>query len=51
MPSDSDIKITRLAAETLSIIGVQLIDHIIVRDTDFVSMAQSEKYGYIFVPC
>lgn len=51
VPSDSDIKITRLAAETLSKIGVQLIDHIIVCDTDFVSMAQSEKYGYIFVPC
>lgn len=50
VPSDSDEAITKQAAETLSKIGVQLIDHIVVGDTDFVSMAQSEQYGYIFVP-
>lgn len=50
VPSESDEEITKQAAETLSKIGVQLIDHIIVGDTDFVSMAQSEQYGYIFVP-
>lgn len=50
LPSDSDVLLTKQAAETLSNIGVQLIDHIVVADTDFVSMAQSEKYGYIFVP-
>jgi len=38
------------AADTLSKLGVQLIDHVIVADADFVSMAQSEQYGYIFVP-
>ena len=48
LPSDSDAQLTKQAAATLSGIGVQLIDHIIVADTDFVSMAQSEKYGYIF---
>lgn len=50
VPSESDVAVTKDAAETLSKIGVQLIDHIIVGDTDFVSMAQSEQYGYIFVP-
>lgn len=50
MPSDSDIAITEQLAELLCTLGVQLIDHIIVGDTDFVSMAQSEKYGYIFMP-
>lgn len=50
LPSDSDVLLTKQAAETLSNIGVQLIDHIIVCDTDFVSMAQSEQYGYIFLP-
>ncbi len=48
LPSENDEAITRHVAETLSKIGVQLIDHIVVGDTDFVSMSQSEKYGYIF---
>lgn len=50
LPSESDILLTKQAAQTLSAIGVQLIDHVIVADTDFVSMAQSEKYGAIFAP-
>lgn len=50
IPSDSDVTVTKNASETLSKIGVQLIDHIVVSDTDFVSMAQSEQYGHIFVP-
>lgn len=49
VPSVNDVQLTEQAAQTLSKIGVQLIDHIIVGDTDFVSMAQSEQYGYIFV--
>lgn len=50
LPSDCDVALTKQAAQTLSGIGVQLIDHVIVADTDFVSMAQSEQYGYIFAP-
>lgn len=50
VPSDSDLHITEAAASLLHKIGVQLIDHIIVGDCDFVSMAQSSKYGNIFVP-
>lgn len=48
LPSDSDEQITKQAADTLSKIGIQLIDHIIVGDSDFVSMSQSEKYGELF---
>ena len=51
LPSDNDVSLTKQAAQTLSGIGVQLIDHIIVADTDFVSLAQSEEYGEIFAPC
>jgi DNA repair protein RadC len=50
LPSDSDVSLTKKASQMLADIGIQLIDHIIVADADFVSMAQSEKYGYIFVP-
>lgn len=50
LPSGSDEEFTKLAAMALCNIGVQLIDHIIIADADFVSMAQSEQYGYIFVP-
>ncbi len=50
LPSESDTQITKQAVATLSNIGIQLIDHVIVADTDFVSMAQSEQYGHIFAP-
>ena len=50
LPSENDVSLTKEAAQTLSKIGVQLIDHIIVDDTDFISIAQSEQYGYIFMP-
>ncbi|MBR6502518.1 MAG: hypothetical protein IKT42_03675 [Clostridia bacterium] len=49
LPSESDVSLTKQAAMALSGVGVQLIDHIIIADTDFVSMAQSEQYGYIFI--
>ena len=48
LPSQSDCDITISAADLLAKIGVQLIDHIIISDTDFVSMAQSEQYAHIF---
>lgn len=51
VPSDSDRRVTESAAKLLSEIGVQLIDHVIVGDCDFVSMAQSSEYGSIFLPC
>lgn len=47
-PSENDRYVTETVADFLSKIGVKLVDHVIIGDTDFVSMSQSEKYGYIF---
>lgn len=41
LPSDEDIETTKLLKEALGTIGVQLVDHIIVADGDYVSMADS----------
>ncbi len=38
LPSEADISSTRLLKQALGVIGVELIDHIIVCDDDFVSM-------------
>lgn len=48
LPSSQDIAITKTVAEALSHINVRLIDHIIIAEDDYVSMAQTEKYKYIF---
>lgn len=39
--SEDDVTATRIAAEALRALNVQLIDHIIVADNDFVSMSLS----------
>ena len=41
LPSREDFVATSQAAEALAAIGVQLVDHIIVADSDFVSMAEN----------
>ena len=41
LPSADDEAATRQVQEALSTIGVELVDHIIVADQDFVSMADS----------
>ena len=41
VPSSSDEAATRQVAEALRTIGVRLVDHIVVADRDFVSMADS----------
>lgn len=48
MPSAADIETTKQIAETLKNIDVRLLDHIILCDDDYVSLAQSAKYRYIF---
>ena len=44
LPSDEDICTTKRIAMALSAVEVQLVDHIVVADGDFVSMAQSGMY-------
>ncbi len=48
LPSPSDISTTERIASALAHINVELWDHIIVGDDDCVSMAQSQKFQYIF---
>lgn len=48
LPSHNDCVLTEMIAETLCKINIPLIDHIILSDNDFVSMAQSREYSHIF---
>lgn len=48
LPSAQDITITKMVADALHTISVSLVDHIIIVDNDYVSMAQSSKYEHIF---
>ncbi len=41
LPSGNDIKVTRKLKEALELMNIQLCDHIIVADEDFVSLADS----------
>ena len=44
LPSGEDVQTTRRVAAALSAVEVQLADHIVVADDDFVSLAQSGYY-------
>lgn len=44
LPSEEDVCTTRRVGMALSAVEIQLVDHIVVADDDFVSMAQSGLY-------
>ena len=48
VPSAADISVTQMIAEAVSHIDVKLLDHFIIANEDYVSMAQSAKYREIF---
>lgn len=48
LPSGEDIQTTRRVATALSAVEINLVDHIVVADDDYVSMVQS---GYRFDDC
>jgi DNA repair protein RadC len=48
VPSRTDIETTKVIYKFLNALKVKLLDHIIVNDTDYFSMAETEKYSYIF---
>lgn len=48
IPSNDDILLTERIADSLSHAGIRLIDHIITVSNDYVSMAQTPDYSYIF---
>ncbi len=48
LPSAQDIEITKMVADALNTISVSLVDHIIIANNDYISMAQSSKYSHLF---
>lgn len=48
IPSMEDTTITERIATALSNVGLRLIDHVIVVNNDYVSMAESPEYSHIF---
>ena len=48
LPSDGDLWVTETLHRVLKSINVNLVDHIILADGDFVSLSQSEKFKNIF---
>lgn len=48
LPSDEDVAVTETIGSALNHINVKLLDHIIIAGDDYVSMAQSRCYQYIF---
>ena len=44
LPSGDDVQTTRRIAVALQMVDIQLADHIVVADDDFVSLAQSWLY-------
>ncbi len=48
LPSENDIIITAEVSNALKTVSVNLIDHIIIADDDYVSMAQSKRFADIF---
>ena len=48
LPSDDDVSATESIISTLAKLNIRVIDHIIISGTDYVSLAQSEKYSYMF---
>lgn len=47
-PSKADIEATADIADALEIIGVRLIDHIIVADRDYISLASTPHFAKLF---
>ena len=48
IPSGEDVLLTEKCYEILSNINIRLLDHIVVANDDYVSMAQSKNFAYIF---
>lgn len=48
MPSNADIDVTIKIVDTLKGLGLRVLDHIIAAGNDYISMAASRQYKYIF---
>lgn len=49
LPSKEDVETTKKLRDALKLVSVELVDHIVVADNDYISMAQSAKYRSIFI--
>lgn len=48
LPSAADLAVTETVKTALDKISVRLLDHIIIADNDYISMAQTPKYKILF---
>ena len=48
LPSNADIDTTRRFAEVLALVDIRLVDHIVVAEDDYVSMAETPMFAEIF---
>ncbi|MBR7070953.1 MAG: DNA repair protein RadC [Clostridia bacterium] len=48
LPSPEDVRVTEMVSISLAHVGVRLLDHVVIAADDFVSMAQTPKYRYLF---
>ena len=48
LPSTEDIDCTKYIYKILEALKVRLLDHIIVNESDYISMAETMRYAYIF---
>jgi DNA repair protein RadC len=48
LPSQEDIDCTKYIYKILDALKVRLLDHIIVNESDYISMAETMRYTYIF---
>lgn len=49
LPSREDLKVTNILYKTLETVGVQLVDHIIVADDDYVSLRDTELCSVLII--
>ena len=49
VPSAADLALTTIVQESLLSVGIELLDHIILSDDDYVSLFQSARYKDMFI--
>ncbi len=49
-PSSADVRTTEMFSRALAVADIHLVDHIVVAEDDFVSMAQSKNWKPLFDP-
>ncbi|MDD3832637.1 MAG: DNA repair protein RadC [Oscillospiraceae bacterium] len=50
LPSIEDQKSTKVLTDTLSVAGIQFVDHLVVADDDYVSLRSTPSMAHLFIP-